>query len=102
MLVKQTLESLFPPEVLAKSTYTTSRGTFIRLINTKEALATIPALYPNLSLYRKHLSMFSDVRPPRVDYLNGRPTGNRKIDLLVDLLVEPVVDLPLPTYRGDV
>jgi len=83
LLTVDALQEIFTKEVLEASTYSTRKGNYIRLINTKPEDATIPALYPNISTYRLHLNKFDNVKALRIDYIKGTSTdtGNKKTDL---------------------
>lgn len=87
LLTKEALEAIFTKDIIEQSTYTTREGYYIRLINTKPELATVPALYPNLKPYKAHLSKFDNVKTNRTDYKAGKATGNKKMDLYLNSLI---------------
>ena len=88
LLTKEALEAIFTDDIIKQSTYTTREGYYIRLINTKPELATVPALYYNIKEYRAHLSKFDNVHALlRTDYKEGKATGNKKMDLYLNALI---------------
>lgn len=88
LLTREALEAIFTKEMVEQSAYTTREGNYIRLINTKPELATVPALYYNIKKYRAHLSKFDNVPALfRTDYKAGKATGNKKMDLYLNALI---------------
>jgi len=98
LLTIDALQSIFTKEVLEASTYSNKRGRYIRLINSRPQDATVPALYPNLSEYKRHLNKFENVKALRIDYIKGQgiDTGNKKTDLYLDYIdiQKPEIQLP--------
>jgi len=72
-----------PKEKILASTYILAGNVLIRLFNSKEHKATVPALFPNL-LKLKQQFKYDNVKPHRHDYIQGKMTGNRKVDLVID------------------
>lgn len=99
LLTKEALEAIFTSDIIEQSTYTTRKGHYIRLINTHPTIALVPALYPNLKAYRAHLSKFDNIPNLfRVEYNNGIPTGNKKMDLTLDTIIVPKLLIELPPH----
>ena len=88
LLTQATIEQI-------KNSLTIRNGNaYIRLFNSREHWATVPAVFPNLLYLKKTIDInsYSNVRNSIYDYLNGAKTGNRKTELL---LQNPIDELAL-------
>ena len=57
----------------------------IRLFNTNEPFASIKANLPhNVKLQKEITEAYGNITKSRTDYIDGKSTSNRKIDLIID------------------
>jgi len=96
-LTRDELVEVLTEDKVSLSTYNLSNKIYIRLFNSNEEEAHIPALYPSTKEYRNKLTKYSNVTKRRVDQINGVRANNRKIDLLVSSNERrEMEDLPKP------
>ena len=95
VLNRDELVEVLSEDTVNASTYTIANRTYIRLFNTNEQHAYIPALYPNTKEYREKLKTYNNTTGRRVDQIGGIRAANSKVDLeIVDKDLEYTHDLP--------
>lgn len=61
----------------------------IRLFNTNEEFASIPALYTKNLALQQTLQGYKNITQSQTDYQNGKYSGSRKVDLIINPIAEP-------------